>query len=80
MSTHEGVRKERFDVSNAHSVYGQAESDFLTVEGLAELLRVPVRTIYTWQHQGTGPRAHRVGRYLRFRRPDVESWLADNVA
>lgn len=47
----------------------------LSVRDLAIFLRVPVGTIYAWRKRGVGPPAHRVGRYLRFRRQDVDTWL-----
>jgi len=43
---------------------------------VAPYLQVPVKTLYTWQYTGVGPRAHRVGRQLRYRWQDVEAWLA----
>ena len=52
-----------------------AKSKLLTTEQLAELLGVPVRTLYSWRARGTGPRGIRVGRGLRFRVGDVEAWL-----
>ena len=53
----------------------------LTVDGLlspqqlADYLGVPVRTVYAWNHQATGPTPLRVGRHVRYRREDVEAWL-----
>ena len=53
---------------------------FLTVEELADLLRVPVSTVYRWRTTGTGPRASRVGRYLRYSRREIDRWLDQNTA
>lgn len=50
----------------------------LTTQNVADYLGVPVATIYQWKYLGTGPRAIRVGRHLRFRPGDVESWLDAN--
>lgn len=47
----------------------------MSVEELAAFLAVPVKTVYKWRAEGSGPRAHKVGRHLRFRRADVERWL-----
>lgn len=52
----------------------------LSAQELALYLEVPVKTIYTWRHRNTGPRGFRVGKHLRFRWCDVESWLADLIA
>ncbi len=58
-----------------------AEADdsgaLLTVDELADYLQVPAKTIYAWRHKNAGPPGFRVGRYLRFRASDVESWLAE---
>jgi excisionase family DNA binding protein len=51
------------------------QDDVLTVDGLATLLKVPTSTVYAWRYRRTGPRGIRVGKHLRFRRSDVESWL-----
>lgn len=51
----------------------------LSVEELADYLEVPVKTIYTWRHQNTGPRGFRVGKHVRFRWRDVEAWVAERL-
>lgn len=50
-------------------------SRLLTVQELADLLQVPVKTIYTWRYKGIGPPAVPLGRYLRFRADDVAAWV-----
>jgi excisionase family DNA binding protein len=52
----------------------------LSVEELADYLEVPVKTIYTWRHRNTGPKGFRVGKHLRFRWRDVQSWVAQRIA
>lgn len=49
--------------------------DWTSIEELAEELGVPVRTVYAWRHRGIGPRGHKIGKHVRFRRVDVEAWL-----
>jgi excisionase family DNA binding protein len=51
----------------------------MTVEQVAEYLNVPIKTVYRWRLTGTGPRGARVGRYVRFRRTDVEAWVDRQV-
>ncbi len=54
--------------------------ELLTVRQLAELLQVPVSTIYRWRHLGEGPRGIRVsGRHVRYRRSDVEAFLKERM-
>ena len=60
-------------------MFAPSMDDFLTIQDLADLLRVPVQTVYDWRRRGYGPRAHKVGGHLRWRRSDVEAWL-DSVA
>jgi excisionase family DNA binding protein len=52
-----------------------ATEPLMTVEQVADYLAVPVKTVYRWRLAGVGPRGARVGRYVRFRRADVDSWL-----
>ncbi len=54
--------------------------ELLTIKQLAELLQVPVPTIYRWRHLGEGPRGIRVsGRHVRYRRSDVEAFLQERA-
>jgi excisionase family DNA binding protein len=50
---------------------------FLTVEEVAELLRVAPRTIYTWVYRGTIP-FHRAGRRVIFLLDEIVEWTAKN--
>ena len=47
----------------------------MTIDEVAEYLRVPKHTVYHWRKHGHGPRGFRTGRYVRFRRSDVDAWL-----
>jgi excisionase family DNA binding protein len=46
-----------------------------SVDDLAAYVGVPRATIYVWSSRRVGPPGVRVGRYLRFRPAEVESWL-----
>ncbi|WP_244929275.1 helix-turn-helix domain-containing protein [Nocardioides sp. W7] len=48
----------------------------VTLAQLADELSVPVKTLYDLRSKGRGPRGFRIGRQLRFRRAEVEAWLA----
>ncbi len=50
-------------------------SRLLTTEEVARILVVPITTLYSWRYKGTGPKAYRVGKHLRYRMEDVVSWL-----
>ncbi|MGI8407181.1 MAG: helix-turn-helix transcriptional regulator [Actinomycetota bacterium] len=47
----------------------------LSTDEVARLLVVPVTTLYSWRYKGTGPKAYRVGKHLRYRLSDVMEWL-----
>ncbi|MEW6474218.1 MAG: helix-turn-helix domain-containing protein [Actinomycetota bacterium] len=47
----------------------------MTIEEVGDYLRVPVATLYDWRHRGIGPSGMRVGRHVRYRLRDVDSWL-----
>lgn len=47
----------------------------MTLPELADFLSVSPATLHYWRRMGTGPRASRVGKHLRYRRIDVEKWL-----
>ncbi|MBD5829919.1 helix-turn-helix domain-containing protein [Janibacter melonis] len=51
----------------------------LSVEEVADFLGVPVNTLYQWRHEGTGPTAFRVGRFLRYDPAEVRDWLTTNA-
>ena len=52
-------------------------SEFYTVEELAAYLNVPVQTVYQWNSVGVGPGYYRIGKYVRYRKSEVEDWLDD---
>lgn len=57
----------------------EALAKLLTIEEVADLLGVPMKTIYAWRQRGLGPRGIRVGRYLKFRPIDVAQWIDDKA-
>jgi len=46
-----------------------------TADELALMLKVPKSTLYGWRYHKKGPPGIAVGRYLRYRKLDVERWL-----
>lgn len=56
-------------------MHSAPEDPTWTVEEVSYFLVVPVATLYRWRYHGTGPRAARVGRHLRYLRQDVIAWL-----
>ena len=47
---------------------------------LAEFIGVPIDTVYIWNQHGSGPKFARVGKHVRYRVTDVDSWLESRTA
>lgn len=60
---------------------GHAESPLLTIDQAAAYLAVPKATLYTWRTRraGFGPRAVKFGGCLRYRRSDLDAWVANHL-
>jgi hypothetical protein len=48
---------------------------FLTPDDVADLLSVPVKTLYQWRYLGSGPPSFRAGRHLRYDPVAVRRWV-----
>ena len=60
-----GVRRERPDARK-----------LMTTLELAEELGMSQWTVRAWHHKGVGPPAYKIGYNVRYRRGEVEEWLA----
>ena len=60
---------------NVLSSSGELSSRLLSTHEVAGFLGVPVTTLYCWRYKGTGPKAYRVGKHLRYRLADILDWL-----
>ena len=47
----------------------------LSTKEVADAIGIAPETVRFWRHAGRGPTVVRVGRYVRYRPEDVESWL-----
>jgi excisionase family DNA binding protein len=55
--------------------------EFMTTQEVADLLRLSgVQHLYDMRWKGTGPRAAKIGRELRYRRSDVDAWIDEQYA
>ena len=52
------------------------QSVLLDNEGAAELLGISPTTLPRWRWAGIGPAYLKLGRAIRYRRADLEAWLA----
>lgn len=53
----------------------------LTIDQAAAYLAIPKATLYTWRTRrtGYGPPAVKFGSCLRYRRSDLDAWIADHL-
>lgn len=51
--------------------------EVLSIDDLAAELQIPKKTIYNWrsEHPKKGPKGFMVGKHVRFRRADVDTWI-----
>jgi excisionase family DNA binding protein len=63
------------------TVDSSAEGGMLTIDQAAAYLSIPKATLYTWRTRrvGFGPRAVKLGGCLRYRRADLDAWVADHL-
>lgn len=47
----------------------------MDADATASMLLVSKATLYAWRYKGTGPRAYRIGKELRYDLADVMAWL-----
>ncbi|NLD76908.1 MAG: helix-turn-helix domain-containing protein [Acidimicrobiales bacterium] len=57
------------------------QGNILTIDQAAVYLSIPKATLYTWRTRrpGFGPRAVKFGGCLRYRRTDLDAWVAAHV-
>ena len=56
---------------------GELPDRYLGPPEVAEILGVPVETIYQWRYKRTGPPGFRVGRHLRFDPRALRRWIEE---
>ncbi|QEU71983.1 DNA-binding protein [Streptomyces nitrosporeus] len=50
---------------------------YLTPNDLAELLSIPLETVYAWRKKRTGPLGFRIGKHLRYDPSAVHDWISN---
>ena len=76
LQTVDAEREFRTDLRTLSS----GHNDLLTVADVARQLRVDPRTLSRWRGAGTGPQYVRLGRAVRYRPRDLETWLESRLA
>ena len=54
-----------------------AGDELMSMQEVADIVRVPVSTLRYWRHLGTGPRSFRIGRSVRYWHTEVFHWLEE---
>ena len=57
-----------------------SENPFLTLEEVANLLRTPAKTLYSWRYERKGPPAFKVGKKLLYPRARLLEWIDSQMA
>lgn len=60
-------------------VHYMADHDILTIEEVADYLRVSERTVYDWANKGDLP-CGKIGTTWRFKRVDIEAWVDQKLS
>ncbi len=47
----------------------------LTLSEVSDRTGIPEATLRFWRHKGTGPHSARIGRRIKYREADVQTWL-----
>jgi PTS system nitrogen regulatory IIA component len=55
------------------------DHDILTIEEVAQYLRVSERTVYDWANKGTIP-SGKLGTTWRFKKTDIENWVDEKLS
>lgn len=48
---------------------------WLAPEELAQILHIPLNTVYSWRRNGKGPVGYKLGRHVRYAPSDVIAYL-----
>jgi predicted DNA-binding transcriptional regulator AlpA len=56
-----------------------ARDEWLSERELAQEHGIPERTPAQWRYRGVGPKYVKIGRHVRYRRADVDTWIAEHT-
>ncbi|WP_166845093.1 helix-turn-helix domain-containing protein [Isoptericola sp. BMS4] len=72
------MRTHTTNAATATATARRAAPALLTPQEVADLLRIPVRSLYVQRSAGRPtPPGVKIGRHLRYRLADVEAWIDD---
>ena len=61
------------------SMPSDEQTELLTQETLAVELKMKPQSLADWRHRGKGPNYVKLGQLVRYRRSDIELWLAEQT-
>lgn len=64
-------------LTKGSSVDSTDQWEWTDESGLAAWIQLPEASVRMWRYRGGGPKWHRIGKHVRYRRCDVEAWLAE---
>lgn len=69
------------DTVDPRTATSASDRNILSVDEAAAYLCIPKATLYTWRTRraGFGPQAVKFGARLRYRRADLDAWVAEHV-
>jgi len=59
---------------------GRTVEKLLSAQEVADLLGIPLASLYAWNSRGVGPRRVHVGKYVRYRPVDVDNFVTEQYA
>ncbi|GID94529.1 helix-turn-helix transcriptional regulator [Amorphoplanes digitatis] len=63
-----------------HDRNTQERDELLTINEVADILKIPVGTLRKWRTEGNGPEGFRLGKYVRFRHSAVNRFISAREA
>ncbi|OZG49903.1 helix-turn-helix domain-containing protein [Bombiscardovia coagulans] len=67
------------DTKNTNNTNGIETSELLTPQEVASLLAIPISTLARWRQEQREIAYIRFGKYVRYRREDVNSYITDHT-
>jgi len=55
------------------------QPDWISAQEFACKIGIPARTVLAWRQRGIGPASAKFGKHVRYRRADVDAWIAQQV-
>ena len=53
--------------------------EWLEINAVSKHTHIPVNTLYNMNYRGSGPPVYRAGRWLLYKRHEVDAWIESQV-